>query len=344
MPWPVTRRVCRRPLQACSRSLMPGRVAMQDRAWRQHRSAMATDSPAPSSVLHGHSTSDQGFREHAVEVDGTLYVVTGHGTRPPLDAVSGKNCGLRCPRGRGRRRHPARLGVRGLGYWNGKVYLGSFDGRLMARCEKTGKRCGRADLRPGHGPLHHGAPRLFNGKVSSAMAARTSPPSGLCQAMIGDRQAVWGSLSCRRSRQGFEDKTRRWRRRPGRRMVEVGRGGTPEQYDYDADSDTILIGTGNGDPWKSPHPRKARRQPLSICSVVGSMPPRRIQMALPIQPGESWDTIGHGPGARRPEYRRPGCKVMNDAPRTIPLRHRPLQREADLGDSVCEITWATGLI
>src|SRR5579871_251691 len=61
-----------------------------------------------------------------LEVDGKLYVVTGYGVVRAFDAVKGKllwTYDAHAPEAAGETMRGS-WGVRGLGYWNGKIYLG----------------------------------------------------------------------------------------------------------------------------------------------------------------------------------------------------------------------------
>src|SRR5690606_8056202 len=57
-------------------------------------------------------------------------------------------------------------GTRGLAYWNGKLYVGTVDGRLIAIDAVTGKPVwSEMTVDPDDARAISGAPRVFNGKV-----------------------------------------------------------------------------------------------------------------------------------------------------------------------------------
>src|SRR3546814_18333538 len=82
-----------------------------------------------------------------VEVDGVVYAAAGYSVIHAVDVRSGKllwkydpNVGIRKMR--------MAWGIRGLTYWNGKIYAGVQDGRMFALDAKTGAmEIGRASGR-----------------------------------------------------------------------------------------------------------------------------------------------------------------------------------------------------
>ena len=57
-------------------------------------------------------------------------------------------------------------GIRGIAWWNGKVYTGTQDGRLVALDAKSGKPVWSVETTSkGDGRFITGAPRVFDGKI-----------------------------------------------------------------------------------------------------------------------------------------------------------------------------------
>src|SRR3546814_11808238 len=72
-----------------------------------------------------------------VEVDGVVYAAAGYSVIHAVDVRSGKLLWKYDPHV-GIRKMRMAWGIRGLTYWNGKIYAGVQDGRLFAPDAKTG--------------------------------------------------------------------------------------------------------------------------------------------------------------------------------------------------------------
>src|SRR6185312_4734979 len=103
-----------------------------------------------------------------LEMDGTLYFTAGYSVIRAVEATTGRLLWTYDPKATlvaGRKLRDA-WGIRGIAYWNAKIYAGTHDGRLIAIDAKTGKliwsvRTTQAgDLRIITGP-----PLAFDGKV-----------------------------------------------------------------------------------------------------------------------------------------------------------------------------------
>src|SRR3546814_8412659 len=76
-----------------------------------------------------------------VAVDGVLYTATGYSVVRAFDAATGRQLweyDPGAPEAAGRKLRKG-WGSRGIAWWNGKVYTGTQDGRLIAIDAKTGK-------------------------------------------------------------------------------------------------------------------------------------------------------------------------------------------------------------
>src|SRR3546814_6254996 len=81
-----------------------------------------------------------------VEVDGVVYAAAGYSVIHAVDVRSGKLLWKYDPHV-GIRKMRMAWGIRGLTYWNGKIYAGVQDGRLFALDAKTGAlEIGRAHV------------------------------------------------------------------------------------------------------------------------------------------------------------------------------------------------------
>ncbi len=147
---------------------------------------------------------------------------------------------------------------RGVAAWNGKVYVGTIDGRLIALDAASGKSVwdvltieqGRRRL------LHHRcAPRVVKGMVLIGQGGAEYSVRGYVTAYRrGDRQAmIWRWYTVPGDPSKGRSRIRRWRwpPRPGAATGgKTGGGGTVwDAITYDPKTNLLFIGTGNGGPW-----------------------------------------------------------------------------------------------
>src|SRR5258708_2635581 len=97
----------------------------------------------------------------------TLYFVTGQAVVHAVDAASGRQLWQYDPKVAEVAAHKLRWawGTRGLAWWNGKVYVGTMDGRLIALDAHTGAPVWSVmTVKPDDTNYITGAPRVFDGK------------------------------------------------------------------------------------------------------------------------------------------------------------------------------------
>src|SRR5471032_1323526 len=98
----------------------------------------------------------------------TIYLSSGLSVVRAIDAATGKLLWTYDPKVGEHQGKAIRSawGSRGIAYWNGKVYTGTLDGRLIAIDAKTGAEAWSVQTTQiGNGQFITGAPRVFNGKV-----------------------------------------------------------------------------------------------------------------------------------------------------------------------------------
>jgi quinohemoprotein ethanol dehydrogenase len=103
-----------------------------------------------------------------LEIDGVLYFASGYSVIHAVNAVNGRLLWTYDPDVPKAAGHKLRsgFGSRGIGYWNGKIYSGTGDGRLIAVDAKSGKLSWSVlTVVKDDGRFITGAPRLFDGKV-----------------------------------------------------------------------------------------------------------------------------------------------------------------------------------
>ena len=113
--------------------------------------------------------SIRGVEATPLVVDGIMYVTASWSVVHAVDARTGKRIWTYDP---GVDREKGYKGCcdvvnRGVALWKGKVFVGAYDGRLIALDAVTGKKVWEKDtlIDKEHSYTITGAPRVFNGKV-----------------------------------------------------------------------------------------------------------------------------------------------------------------------------------
>lgn len=231
-------------------------------------------------------------------VDGVLYVVTGYSIIRAIDAVTGKLLWTYDPKVSevaGRKLRTG-WGVRGIAYWNGSIYTATQEGRLIAVDAKTGApRWQVMTVNPEELTYVTGAPRAFDGKVIIGNAgADVGAVRGYVTAYdAGTGKQLWRFHTVPGDpAKGFESAAmamaaKTW----AGKWWEMGGGGTVwNAITYDAELDTIYLGTGNGAPWN----RKVRSADtgdnLFLASIVAlDARTGAYKWHYQVNPGETWD-------------------------------------------------------
>jgi quinohemoprotein ethanol dehydrogenase len=232
-----------------------------------------------------------------IAVDGVLYFATGLTIVQAVDASSGRLLWRYDPKSAERAGLNLRLawGVRGIAWWNGKVYVGTADGRLIALDARNGTPIWSVETFDKNFPARiNGAPRVYDGKVIIGYAGTTGKTRGFVttyDAETGKRlwrfYAVPGNPV-----DGFENKamamaSKTW---SGQWWKFGGGGDVWNAIAYDPETDTIYIGTGSGYPWN----RRARSADhgdnLFVASIVGlDGKSGAYKWHYQVTPGDTWD-------------------------------------------------------
>jgi len=233
-----------------------------------------------------------------VVVDGVIYVASGYSVLRAIDAASGKVLWLydpKVPEAAGRKLRTA-WGSRGIAWWDGKVYTGTADGRLIAVDAKTGRpvwsvmTVHRDDVR-----YISGAPRVFDGKV---IIGHGGADFGPLRGYVTTYDAQTGRQLWRfhtvpgDPAKGFEDAAMEMAAKTwaGEWWKHGGGGNVWNAFTYDAESDTIILGTGNGSPWNRRIRSADQGDNLFLCSIVAlDAKTGAYQWHYQVNPGESWD-------------------------------------------------------
>jgi PQQ-dependent dehydrogenase (methanol/ethanol family) len=230
--------------------------------------------------------------------DGVMYVTGPWSTVVALDARTGAmkwRWDPQLPRQGGPRLCCGPVN-RGVALYDGKVYVGLLDMRLVALDAATGQVVWETqtsiDLADAYSIT--GAPRVVKGKVIIGNGGAEHAVRGYVSAY----DAQTGKLAWRfftvpgNPANGFEHPelemaARTWRGEWWR----VGGGGTAwDGMAYDADADLLYIGTGNGSPWAREIRSPGGGDNLFLASILAIRPDTgRLVWHFQQVPGEQWD-------------------------------------------------------
>jgi quinohemoprotein ethanol dehydrogenase len=183
---------------------------------------------------------------------------------------------------------------RGVAFYEGKVYAGTTDGRLIALDSASGKLAWQVqttDLAKGYSIT--GAPRVANGLVIignggaehgvrgyvSAYDARTGKMRWRTYTVPGNPAAGLESDAMRRAAQTWK----------GEWWKEGGGGTVWDTIVFDPQLNLIFVGTGNADPWYRDL-RGGRSDNLYGCSIIALRADTGEQVwHYQLVPGDQWD-------------------------------------------------------
>lgn len=233
-----------------------------------------------------------------IAVDGVLYFVTGYGVVHAADAVTGEQLWQYDPETYKHAGRKLRLawGSRGIAWWNGKVYVGTQDGRLIAIDAHSGKPVWTTmTISPSDTNYITGAPRVFDGKIVIGFGgADYGPTRGYVttyDAETGKQLWRWHTVPGDPA-VGFENDAmamaaKTW----SGEWWKFGGGGTVwNAMSYDPATKTVFIGVGNGSPWNHKARSEGKGDNLFLSSIVAlDAATGKYKWHYQVNPGESWD-------------------------------------------------------
>ena len=265
-------------------------------------------------------------------VDGALYFSGSYSGVYAVDGSSGKLLWKYDPEIW--RVAPAKQGQgmpvhRGVAYDNGRVFIGTLDGRLVALDAKTGKPQWTVDTLPAN-TFHSitGAPRTFNGKVIIGNGGADAAQRGFVTAYEQSTgKQLWrfhttpGKPEDNAGDAAMEMAAKTW----GGEYWKVGGGGGTvwNGITFDPELNRIYLGTGNGGPY---NPRV--RSPGGGDNLF-----RQICLALPGQSRRILGLQGHRQHDHRhgDDRRAPAQGTDAGAHQRLFLCDRSRDGQADLG-------------
>jgi quinohemoprotein ethanol dehydrogenase len=230
-------------------------------------------------------------------VDGVLYVSTAWSKVKAYDAATGRELWGYDPLVPGSWAVNACCDVvnRGVAVWEGKVFVGTIDGRLIALDAATGKPLWAVNTIDRSKPYTiTGAPRVVKGHVLIGNGGAELGVRGYVSAYDADS----GKLDWRfytvpgNPASGFENPilekaAQTW----SGEWWTLGGGGTVwDSMSYDPQLDLLYIGVGNGSPWNHTYRSQGKGDNLFLSSIVALDPDDGSYVwHYQSTPGETWD-------------------------------------------------------
>ena len=231
-------------------------------------------------------------------VDGILYFAVGLSDLRAVDAATGRQLWEYDPKVGEVAGPKLRLawGIRGIAYWNGKIYTGTQDGRLIAVDAATGKLVWSVQTtRPDDGLVITGAPRVFAGKVIignagadySAVRGYVTTYDAETGKQLWRFHTVPGDPATGFENEAMEMAAKTWTGE----VWKKGGGGTPwNAITYDPELNRIYVGTGNGSPWNAKVRSPGGGDNLFLCSIVAlDADTGKYLWHYQVNPAETWD-------------------------------------------------------
>jgi quinohemoprotein ethanol dehydrogenase len=241
--------------------------------------------------------TNRGQEATPLAIDGVLYVSTAWSKVKAYDARTGKVLWTYDPKVRGEFAGRGCCDVvnRGLAALNGKIFVASYDGRLIALDAKTGAVVWEVLTLDHNKPVTStGAPRIAKGKILIGNAGGEFGVRGYLSAY----DAETGKLAWRfytvpgNPAEPFEqpilkEAAKTW----NGNWWDLGGGGTVwDGIVYDQKLNLVYFGTGNGTPWNRAYRGSGGGDNLFLASIVAvNADTGAYAWHYQQAPGEAWD-------------------------------------------------------
>jgi quinohemoprotein ethanol dehydrogenase len=241
--------------------------------------------------------TNRGQEASPIVIDGTLYVSTAWSKVYAFNAKTGKRLWSFDPK------VPGQTGIkgccdvvnRGVAAWGGNIYVGSYDGRLIALNARTGKVVWSVlAVDPSKSYTSTGAPRMANGKVIIGNAGSEIGVRGYISAFDArDGKLLWrfytvpGDPAKPYENQQLRDAARTW---TGDLYWKLGGGTVWDGIVYEPTTNLVYFGTANGTPWVAEARSPQGGDNLFLNSIIAvNADTGQYAWHYQTTPAESWD-------------------------------------------------------
>jgi PQQ-dependent dehydrogenase (methanol/ethanol family) len=246
---------------------------------------------------HFDTETKRGLEATPIVVDGVIYTTGSWSVVFALDARTGKQLWKYdpdVPRSVGKK---ACCDVvnRGVAVYDGKVFFGSLDGRLIALDAASGQRIWETNTVDTSKPYTiTGAPRIIKGKVIIGNGGAEFGVRGYITAYdVNSGNQAWrfytvpGDPSKPFESEALKKAAATWKGE----WWKIGGGGTVwDSMAYDPELDLLYIGVGNGSPWNRNIRSPGGGDNLYLSSIVAIKPDTGAYVwHYQTTPSESWD-------------------------------------------------------
>jgi quinohemoprotein ethanol dehydrogenase len=246
----------------------------------------------------------RGVQASPLVIDGILYNVSIYNVVTAYDGRTGRKLWTYDPQVGAEWARLACCGpsARGLAAWNGKLYIGALDGRLIAIDQKTGEEAWTTRTFETEGLLNAysitGAPRVYDGKVVIGNGGADYGVRGFVAAYDAETgERLWKFYTVpgkpadgpdgEASDSAMQIALPTWRGE----WWKYGGGGTAwDSFAYDPVLNLVYIGTGNGSPHMWHFRSEGNGDNLFLCSIVAvDATTGEYKWHYQMVPEEEWD-------------------------------------------------------
>ena len=280
----------------------PGQWLVEGRTYDQQRFSplrqINTDTVSKLGLAwYADFDSNRGQEATPLVIDGVIYLSTAWSKVKAYDARTGRQLWAYDPKvpGEFAGRGCCDVVNRGLAAWNGKIYVGSYDGRLIALDARTGAVLWEVLTLDHNKPVTStGAPVAFNGKVVIGNAGGEFGVRGYITAYDAETgKQIWrfytvpGNPADGFEQPELEEAAASWHGNWWR----AGGGGTVwDGILYDPKLNQLYFGTGNGSPWNRQYRGQGGGDNLFVASIIAVNADTGAHLwHYQEVPGEEWD-------------------------------------------------------
>jgi quinohemoprotein ethanol dehydrogenase len=252
-------------------------------------------SPALAWAWTGDLDTNRGMEATPIVVDGVMYLTSAWSVAYAYNAKTGERLWKFDPEVDRARGVSACCDVvnRGVAIWEGMIYVGTIDGRLIALDAKTGeKKWEQVTVDQSKPYTITGAPRVVKGKVIIGNGGAELGVRGYISAYDAKTgEMAWRFYTDAQPEQAARQRRLRQvlrRHRPTPRGATMANGPKPAAaarpgtaWPTIQSSTSLYVGIGNGTPWNQRRDPVWRRQPAPVVHPRAEARHRRIRLALP---------------------------------------------------------------